>query len=196
MDNQGKPPSLLNRLREGIVQSPLDGKPFLPLDCVEKEIIRANVKAQLPSIFTDLRKPNIYDRILQDAKKVFTILVLIEESKAIKKLLAEGLMDDDLPLSLKITQGSYQTLVSSRRAFESFRDWKEARVYDFLEKQWLVLAPVFNTGCHHIKLNVDCAMPFIDSKEITGGAFSYVHKCELPRAHQKDFDVGETSSTL
>jgi hypothetical protein len=191
MVGQEKPPSFYKRLSSGLVSSPLNSKEFLQLDFLDNEITKENVEAQVPSKFLDWLRSNIHDRIVQNAKRVFAILLLMDETSAIRSLLADGLTDNELPLFPETAQGSDNTLVSfDGRHFPSFRRWKESRVNDFLAKQWLVLAPVFDTSGRHFALNPQCAMPFIASDEISGGAFSFVHKCELHRAHMKGFDVG------
>jgi serine/threonine protein kinase len=172
-----------------LVTSPLGDQVFLPLSDLNDKITRDSIKAQL-SYGIRLFHRGLPDNVFLHAKKVFAILVLIEEPCAIKDLIQEGLTDEDLPLSRK-GDSDYNVLVSAcGKIFKSFASWdKESRVRDFLDKQWLVQAPVLDTTGKHIVLDPKCALPFQESVAKARGGFGVVHQGTLHPAHQQGFKV-------
>lgn len=179
--------SLYRRLKPCLLECPLGGQQFLPPNILDETITKKSVKAELPwksRVF----QSGLPGKVSQQAKKVFAILVLIGEPLAIKELLLEGLTDEHLPLSPKGGNND-NILVSVRgKTFQSFVAWRnDARVADFLEKQWLVQAPVLDTTGKHVILDPKCALPFPQIKEIGGGDFSIVYKSALHPAYQQGF---------
>ena len=72
----------------------------------------------------------------------------------------------------------------------SFFGWEnEGRVAEFLEKQWLVQAPVLDTAGKHIVLDPKCALPFLDVAKMAGGGFATVSKGKIHPAYQQGFEV-------
>ncbi|PMD49660.1 kinase-like protein [Hyaloscypha bicolor E] len=112
----------------------------------------------------------------------------------INDLLSEGLRDKHLPLSHQ--QGKeYNVLVSTDgQQFKSFATWNnEVRVQDFIDRQWLVQAPVLDTSGKHIVLHIKCALPFLHCSSIAGNENSVVYKATLAMGHQQGLtgDVAE-----
>src|SRR5579871_1983024 len=183
--------TLYQQLKECLLECPLEGqKMFLPLSDLNEKITRDSVKGQLPCLETFCHR-NLPNKILQQAKKVFAILVLMYEPHKIKGLLQDGLTDDQLPLQAKKINNNNVVESVHGKIFKSFNTWRnEARVEDFLEKQWLVQAPVFDPTGKHFVLDLKCALPFkcIDQKA-EKGALSIVYKGTLHPAHQEGFKV-------
>lgn len=181
--------SLYAELSSHLRICPLGDKSFLPLDSLDETITAESVKAQLSR--EDLQFwSGLPGEVVQHAKKVFAILVLIDEPRAIKDLLLEGLTDEHLPLFPKGDRND-NILVSVRgKTFQSFVAWpSSARVDAFLEKQWEVQAPVFDATGSNIILNPKCALPFQSIAEVGRGQFGTVYKGVLHPAHQKGFKV-------
>ncbi|PMD58640.1 kinase-like protein [Hyaloscypha bicolor E] len=178
---------------------PLSGKEFLPLGILEEKITSDIVKKELcgdgwEKQLTLLRYPSLPQKVSQDAKKVFAILVLIGNPWAIKRLIREGLTDRHLPLR----QGGSGFLESSdNTTFKSPGAWgTDATVKLFIDKQWLVLAPVLDSTGQDIKLSdkCKCALPICDANHrAIDGFSSKVRKGIIPAGHQKGFKVEGTS---
>jgi hypothetical protein len=97
-------PSLSDQLEDdGLRESDIDGKQFVPLDYLERIINKENIKIELgitDGACTKARKSSdLPDRITKEAKRIFGALVLMGKGGAIEGLLEEGLTDDHLPLS-------------------------------------------------------------------------------------------------
>ncbi|KAG6362268.1 hypothetical protein INS49_010498 [Diaporthe citri] len=85
---------------------------------------------------------NLATRILESGQKLFVILVNLTLSWGVKNLLDAGLTDEDLPLSKR---GNHlYSSVDPARSFKWPSEWGLEKLDDFVEKQWLVLAPVFS----------------------------------------------------
>ncbi|KAF4436563.1 serine/threonine protein kinase [Fusarium austroafricanum] len=133
------------------------------------------------------------------AKRVFAILVLIEEAWAITNLICQdNISDEDLPLSRQPSLGEndHNILISVKtgKTFQSFLSWpKEARVRDFLSMQWVVQAPVLHSFGQRISLDPKCPLAMIDcSIQAKRGPNSILHKCKVHEAHQTVFKVTNT----
>ncbi|KAH7127203.1 kinase-like domain-containing protein [Dendryphion nanum] len=187
MTGNGNASQLWPKIRDALVDDPLTyPQKFLPVDFIEQEITEEAIKNELRRKWS-LSNRALPGRIIsEDARKVFTILVHIGEPAAIKDLLAEGLNDGHLPLRVSPTGRNDNTLVShdERKTFTSFSRWKtEQRVTDFVDKQWLVLAPVFDSTGRHLKLESSCPLPFKAMEEVKGDYSSVVRKSEFHPAH-------------
>lgn len=177
---------------------------FLPLEEICKRITIDNVRAELsisrPEALWKYR--NLLETVCHRAKKVFAILVLIQESWAIKGLIDEGIDDTHLPLSRKAgvdtDNADYNVLLSAcgTKAFQSFASWnKEEDVNSFLSKQWLVQAPVFklDTSDKPILLDRNCPLPFSIIPGIAEGGAGLVYHATLHQAHQQGFEGVRTA---
>ncbi|PMD20206.1 hypothetical protein NA56DRAFT_705018 [Hyaloscypha hepaticicola] len=182
--------SLYSQLKYSMLESPLDGQGFLPLNILDELITKESVKAQL-SWKTLLFQSGLPNKIVQHAKKVFAILVLMDKALAITELLSEGLTDEHLPLGRKGDNSNI--LVSIRgKTFESFDGWgNDALVGNFLDKQWLVQAEVLDTTGKHFVLNPKCPLPFPRVEEIGGGHLSTVYRAALHPAYLQGFKAKE-----
>lgn len=175
--------SLKSELKAGTIICPLRGKKFLPLDVLDKKITADTVKTQLPMRIR-LFHNGLCGQIAQEAKQIFAILVLMEESHSIRELWQEGLRDKHLPL--KKRNGNDDVLVSETGdEFRSFRIWGYARIKTFLKKQWRFLSPVFKDMGSQIVLDSKCALPLLQKHEKVGhGQASTVYEAWLHPRHQ------------
>jgi serine/threonine protein kinase len=184
--------SLFARLRKAQVGCTLNGEQkFLPLDILEREITEDNVRGTLSKDsgftatalkFLHLSNDNqLPGRVVDRARRVFAILVLIGEADAIKPLLDDGLTDDQLPLRLD-DEGS-TPISRSGLALNSFAMMSEQRVIDFVDKQWTVLAPVFDASGQHAELDRRCPLPFEDTEQTGHESTRAIYKTKLHPAH-------------
>lgn len=192
MPGNGNEETLFSRLKRAQVGCALNvEQKFLPLDILEKEICEENVRCALSKVSTLTatlkwlsRSPEdpLPSRVVEQARKVFAILVIIGEPDAIRDLLAEGLTDDYLPFRL---DENGETLTSQNgKTFNSFAtSMCEQRRSDFIDRQWIVLAPILNVSGQHTVLDRRYPLPFEQTKEAGHGLSSTVHKCKLHPAH-------------
>lgn len=192
---------LYNRLKNSKIKCGLsNGKTFLPLDVLEAEITKEEIEALLfPKIFglVFTAGSGIPTKIIESAKKVFAILVLIGDPSASKGLLAEGLNDSHLPLSQNPIAGEGNSLVSNDgTVFHSFASWSELGVDRFLETQWAVLAPVLENSGEDVTLDPRYVLPLTSLDLISKGVYSDVYRGELHQAHQKGIQVRPPPSLI
>jgi hypothetical protein len=181
--------SLYDELGDGLTECPLSLNKFLPLNVLQDLITVESVLANTDPVVTAqtlFSNGNLAVEVVQQAKKLFSTLIFVGCQNAIGDLLSEGLTDEQLPLS-RLGSGADRNLLSGRignKIFQTFRNWTRADVDHFLEKQWRVQAPVFDTTGSHFSLHQDCALPLQPQCEPIGSTgFSNVFKCELHSAH-------------
>ncbi|KAJ4294146.1 hypothetical protein N0V90_007836 [Kalmusia sp. IMI 367209] len=178
------------RLRKSLLECslPSSRKFFIP-DAIDDEITAKSFKVVARSKIQRLFQKEFDDKIVQQTKKVFAILVMIEKPDAIKALLAEELNDSHLPLAT----GSDSTLVSANgKVFPSFQLWKSKSRDEFLEKQWWVQVPVLRRSGQHIVLDSKCAMPITDCRPVHVQPDCIVHQGVL---HTSRYQALTTTGT-
>lgn len=140
------------------------------------------------------------ENIVQRAKKAFAVLSLMRCDHSIieELLIKEGLVDDDLPLE---RHGDGSSLVSQKtqKRFNSSVKLDEYGIDMFLEKQWLVLSPVFtdiDADSEICTLSVNCPLPLKDKEHLTSTDTSIVSKCLLHPAHYRSSTQQKTSNGI
>ncbi|EXF86394.1 serine/threonine protein kinase [Colletotrichum fioriniae PJ7] len=181
--------ALLSNLKNSLQYSSVVSQQFLPVSSLNHLITKETVQNELPkSLMTRLFSDSLPSKISMNARRLFAILVMIGEPQAIRKLVDDGLTDDDLPLARPTHDKHSGTLESKRRLeVRSFKDWKnEAKVDMFLEKQWLFFAPKLDVTGSPTVFQVDskCPLPFLRATELRGEHTNVVYKSELHAAHQ------------
>ncbi|KAK7402875.1 hypothetical protein QQX98_011360 [Neonectria punicea] len=167
---------------------------FLPLSTLN-DFTKDTVTTQL-SPLTRFFCRNLADKVLLQTRKIFIILVFIGKQDTLRVILQDGLKDEDLPLSLH-NDGSGHTLISGNgKLFKSFSTWNEVRVRDFLDKQWLVLAPVFDRSGQRIELNTKCALPSLNSEYVAGENACMVYRGIVPPRHHAGFKEDRVEVTI
>ncbi|KAK1988376.1 kinase-like domain-containing protein [Colletotrichum cereale] len=181
--------SLLSKLKSSLQHSSVVSQDFLPASSLDDLITKETVQNELPrSLMNRILADNLPGEIAKSSRRLFAILVMIGEPQAIRKLVGDGLTDDDLPFGRPTHDDHGSTLESKRRLkVKSFQDWKnEAKVDMFLEKQWLFLAPKLDVSGTSTVFQVDskCPLPFLRATELWGEHSNIVYKSELHAAHQ------------
>jgi hypothetical protein len=185
--------ALYRKLDERLVECRLDDESpdliFLPLSDMDEIITKDSIRAHLSGHQHDAGLP---DKVFHEAKKVFTILTLIDQQFAIDDLVQDDLTDRDLPLSRKAVKGhkDYNVLVSASRnkSFGLFASWSGPTIArDFLDKQWVVQAPVLDSIGKHIVLEPKCPLPLIESFRRSAGGSGVVFQSKFHPAHQQIF---------
>ncbi|KAK1843874.1 serine/threonine protein kinase [Colletotrichum chrysophilum] len=183
------PQTLLLTLKNSLRSSDVISQDFLPLSSLNDLITKETVKNELPRglrnrIFSD----GLPGQISKNARRLFAILVMIGEPQAIRKLVSDGVTDDDLPFA-RPNHAYHGSILESKgkKKVKSFQDWKnDAKVDMFLEKQWLFLAPKLDVSGTPTVLYVDskCPLPFLRATELRGDHSNIVFKSEIHAAHQ------------
>lgn len=171
------------------IRCPITRNKWLLPDVIEKNITVERVQAYT-SLGTTICGGFEARDIVSNAKRVFAVLVLCyyDRSTIEELVLTEGLTDGDLPLKKAPNSGSLIG-VASGKEFKAFRNLRPPDVKSFLERQWLVLSPVFDEpdskpGDSPIStLHVDCPLPLKNKDHLTNTETSSVSKCELHSAH-------------
>lgn len=179
-------PNLFKQLDKSLQYCSIDGRRFLPRDKLDEIITKDSIKNGLPRnfigrLFSDGRTT----KLINGSRKLVAILVYIGEQSAIKRLLRDGLTDDDLPFRpVKDTENSSIVESSRGKVIRSFLYWKsDAKVDAFLEKQWLFLAPVLDISGTSPQLDHQYSLPFMNAEVVSSHSDSTVYKAELHSSH-------------
>lgn len=130
-------------------------------------------------------------------RRIFAVLVLIEETKAIKGVVREDLYDWDLPLFLESTDPE-NPLLTKRNANGDLqpvyftKNWPLFKYDAFTNCQWQLSSPFFEmrtqigAKINHYHLHPQSILPIIDIQgEDRQGDFSSISKIKLHPAHRK-----------
>ncbi|KAI8677917.1 Protein kinase domain-containing protein [Fusarium keratoplasticum] len=183
-------------------QGNIEGQEFIPADAIVWLASRESVEAELMDWFSDERVAGLANYVLtKPAIKVFLILVMCKNIRAMDKIQGSGFGDQHLPLDEQIITKdgkrqrqlqSLSQLPDSGPVLEPLRSWRVADRREFLEKQWAFMAPVFTPMKFVYKLHNRCPLPFIPftdkewAQGVTlGGLSGSVKEIKVHEAHQK-----------
>ncbi|UPK91572.1 hypothetical protein LCI18_002507 [Fusarium solani-melongenae] len=105
--------------------------------------------------------------------KILATLILIEKVKHIRRFLDHDVWDDDLPLSPNFSDPIFQS-------------WKPGHVESFCNRQYVVLAPIFDfTTMEHNNFVLNSRMPFLERLVWERrGAHGTISKVRIHQDHQ------------
>ncbi|KAK1657390.1 kinase-like domain-containing protein [Colletotrichum godetiae] len=193
--------SLFPRLKDARRRSSVIGQGFLPVSSLDDLITKETVEKELPkSLINRLLPDSLPSKVSKNARRLFAILVMIGEPSAIRKLVGDGLTDDDLPFA-RPTHARHGRILETKGRLEvrSFQDWNnEAMVDMFLEKQWDFLAPTIDVSGTSAVFRVDskCPLPFLRATPLRGEHSNIVYKSELHAAHQTGSETQNTDMVI
>lgn len=199
-DDEGE--SLADLLTNRSVQSRFDKTPhrFVPQDTVDKLITEISIRSAIFEECDQIDEEDeaLIDYILQDAKRLFAITVLLRFKKVRTSCNAMFLFKDkgftdrnlpfeDLPSADNEHAGENEDTppmdISSHKLGAIGKLWTEARVRTFCHEQWKLLAPVFSTDKDNHDLGIH-TIPFIDTNnEASEGSFGFVRKYTIHPDH-------------
>lgn len=190
------------------------GKRFLPLDALDalinpitinellesENIFPGDVATILQGIFGDPACPETQNRQQRpDLQRVFTILILIKQVKAIQKFISNGIDDSILPLSSKSgdspSPGPVLVLcsddmvdVDDAKLQDCFADFEPNDLTLFLEYQKRIHVPFFQFPRKQLEvsfydLEEDCILPFTEVGELKEGGCGSVKQIRIHPAH-------------
>jgi hypothetical protein len=131
-------------------------------------------------------------------RRLFAILVLIGQAHNIPDFIDEGVTDDDLPLvKVPVEKSRGLDLRSARRPkveLKCIRQWRRFHLQSFEQRQWCLLAPVFNKDktAAHCSLHDQDILPFVEDSrndnsakgaEKHSGGFGSVFKVKIHPDH-------------
>jgi hypothetical protein len=136
-------------------------------------------------------------------RKIFAILLLIDEPGAIRKFIDEGVCDADLPLKKYETTGKHAKTFSFCRwgapgvSLKCFERWKGTSLAQFERYQWKLLAPWFSRGeeARHYIFQDEVILPFTYKKHAHNGAHGEVFQVRIHPEHH-DFNESKVSLSL
>lgn len=193
--------SLAKRILDSFDGSTFDSmrRPFLPENCLNDLITINTIREELK---LDELDRDTYSKEWQElftewihtqARKVFAITVQCglpwDDTFDAMQLFREQDFEDKL-LPIEDPRSLTDTL---RKRFDS-EIWFDVRLYDFYEKQWKCLCPVFSPEKYDYDLSPECIFPFTILAGVhTEGAFSSVYKVKIHDAHQEHDDIDEVA---
>jgi hypothetical protein len=160
---------------------------FLPVNVIDATATREAVKAK--SSWTTSFYHSYIGRVAAEAQKLFVILGLCEQEQVIFAIYDLGLRDEHLPLTKGKDAHRRTVLVSPQNEVFDLQKilkntkLKASEVDTFLEKQWLVLAPVVQKLGEHIQVEGNIPLPFYDIKAQVSSGASNIYKGKLHPAH-------------
>ncbi|KAI0016099.1 hypothetical protein F4780DRAFT_760866 [Xylariomycetidae sp. FL0641] len=136
-------------------------------------------------------------------RKIFAILVLLDESASISLLLKEDVSDLDLPLVIEnyMLRRREPSSVESSKPLECFADWYLPKHTFFAQEQWSMLAPFFAQRRHrsasHYVLDDAHILPFTNKEEDQMdyvGGFGHVKVVDIHQDHHNFHDDKHNAS--
>lgn len=200
--------TLKEQLSDARIESCLDRKRYVPESRIHELITENNIKAELNRL--EIRvTTELMNFVLENAKRLFAILVYSNMTKKITGCCEHKFMDGHLPVIGPDAHNGYRfSSLSEQQPFGvsiddasvALWEWDKADFQvDFYENQWLFVVPVFNRTRYRYKFHREHILPFVSvgtEKERSGG-FSRVSPVTIHPAHQQGYSsVRYTSDAL
>ncbi|KAJ3546129.1 hypothetical protein NM208_g2163 [Fusarium decemcellulare] len=165
---------------------------FVPADVIDALSSRPVVEAELKNHASGDLLNKLVDYVVEGrATKVFLTLAVDDRTNLIKELYGSGLCDDHLPLEKDTTKTDDAAVRPMNKIdfppdWKPFHRWSKKARFDFCEKQWYFMAPVFTKKMFSHKLPKRCPVPLITEKlDHRGGLSGSVNEVGIHEAHQK-----------
>ncbi|KAM3075311.1 hypothetical protein ACMFMG_007247 [Clarireedia jacksonii] len=131
-------------------------------------------------------------KVVEEAKKLYAILVLIHQGSIIRQVLDEKIFDTDLPLIYnkpkKMPKQEPSFLGTNKGPVKSFESWPDKLKASFAEVQWRMLAKVFCLGGDY-ELDENDLLPFMPLEEGEDvrkqGAYGKVYPVRIFPSHHE-----------
>lgn len=198
---------LVKRLKDAEIYCPEESlNSIIPL-CAQKEII--TVEAILDIISSndaERQSPTVVkyaERIRQDARQLFAILLRIKKEKDIRSFIDEGIRDTDLPFQRRKREDGQYDLYrkSDGETILTSRKWESRHIDTFAKKQYLIVCPFFKPMEHH-DLDDRTVLPFVyeslsdntESAMENEGGYSTVFRVKVHNSHHSFWQKAENVS--
>jgi hypothetical protein len=192
--NMASQPGLYKKLHDSS-RKDHEGRTYIPMDALKDNVNFKSIKASLDK---KSKLPGwlgstgyLADKVEKNnARRLFVILLFVMEPRDIEKLLDAGFTDLDLPLT-KQGEQLLQSVHHPTKRFEIPKRWEPQTVDDFIDKQWMFLAPFFKATGAHVDLDSNCPLPFSSPDDADEGVvYPNLHKARVEPSHQEGFEVG------
>lgn len=195
-----------------------ESKGFLPLEKLHELVVEDSVTETLITYIPDLSLDNartyaqeICPRSMRDPlqpsfRRIFAILVMIQQPKEIITFVRHNIADHDLPLvkAESSTRGMHELRRKTQphMALECLCEWSQFLVNSFEEYQWTLLSPFFSRGSNgtvrFYPLDDQTILPFVedssrdasieDDEDFQGGHGS-ISKVKIHPSHYDFRDI-------
>ncbi|KAK2054557.1 kinase domain-containing protein [Colletotrichum caudatum] len=163
---------------------------YVPIDVLKKLVTKDSVYGELcrnarRQVWGKGSRRRLAERVIKsNARGLFVLLVLLDRSLDMEKLLSSGLTDGHLPLVK--TEAGFRSESDSGKRFSLPPKWSIQTVDQFLDYQWRILAPVFGSSGEHRTLQPTHPLPFPMIEESPEkGSSSVVYYAHIRPSHQE-----------
>jgi hypothetical protein len=170
------------------------GEDFLPYDQFDKLVTRDVVESALKNAeVPDWR--DLVEFVIEDAKRLFLILVMMtsrkdEKLSLLRDLQSHGISDEDLPIGfIKQDNRKYYGYSIEKhhdeKHFDVFDGWERNERELFNSNQWQFTSPRFDSTKFRHHFNTKRILPFMQvaAKPHSSGFFGEVSRIEVHPAH-------------
>ncbi|KAJ8133057.1 hypothetical protein O1611_g564 [Lasiodiplodia mahajangana] len=178
-----------------LVYNPLENKQFVPNGALEELITFETITSTLATAGLSTREQVfLANVIVEKGRRIFAILVFINQVNDIKTLFNEGFTDEMLPVAYQDEDDTWQVKsyipnsdnLNQEKIWVFFQHWKKSTIFSFCERQWMFLSPVFTRQQFKYILHRDAILPFVSVKGQTKQSyFSMVFRVDVHPAHQR-----------
>ncbi|KAI8632765.1 kinase-like domain-containing protein [Xylariaceae sp. FL1651] len=184
---------------------------FIPKDQLRYILNQPSVKEEIITLFGEQppeQLEELVDRIcgrevdlgLNVCRKIFAVLLMIDQARSIKQFTAHDVSDADIPL--KPNQEDQFTITALHKQQDStsthieLDGWSNTNYRNFLKYQWRVNAPFFTKDTnHHDQIPIlenQAILPWIPNDELKGKHFQSGHSesqsiFALKKLHRKEY---------
>ncbi|KAJ9616436.1 hypothetical protein H2200_000154 [Cladophialophora chaetospira] len=187
MASSGRGQTLKQKLVTGSKQSCFDKRQYVPESCLQELITKDSIAAELKKEKIEV-KIELLVFVYEKAKRIFAILVCSRMTKFIVGFHERGFIDDHLPVRcLEVGEDYALSSLSEKQPSCGLWNWKWDDLYEFIDKQWLFMSPIFERSRGRYNLNKDQALPFDSVGREKSGGFSKVYPVTIHPAHQRGY---------
>ncbi|KXH42599.1 protein kinase domain-containing protein [Colletotrichum simmondsii] len=202
LEMESPPQSPLESLQEVLTHSLArdalnDGRRYVPQHVLDASVTRESVRAALKKSslasrkFWQVSSKSIVDiAFSKNLKKLFVILLQLNVPWDLKKLHDAGFNDADLPVVRKETKDGHllQSGLDPEKVFTPPKQWELNLVKEFVNKQWMMMAPLFSYTGQHQELDSKCPLPFLEANALIQSPRNIVYMAKIDASHQTGFE--------
>ncbi|KAF7539408.1 hypothetical protein G7054_g2157 [Neopestalotiopsis clavispora] len=203
-----EPPLNILLRKAALISASDGGREFVPLDKLNELINKASIQSEFDKVKIQSRlKDNLTEWILDNSKRIFATLVMINKTEMIEGIVHSQLTDRDLPLGVDDDSRNFDPTSFVVRSYESnsdtfdkttkwtvFKDWDIYDIDSFCYRQWRFLAPVFTQSNNGLFFHKACPLPFVplpsEEQEVKFSHHSRVVRVCIHEAHFKSVKTG------
>ncbi|KAK0375212.1 protein kinase domain-containing protein [Colletotrichum limetticola] len=166
---------------------------YLPRHFLENIITRESVRAAFKKSttarnFWSFSTKGVVDIVLSNnVKMLFVILLYLDIPWDIDRLHKAGFTDLDMPFTWKRPGpnggGCLRSGLSSDKTFTPPKHWGYHLVESFVNRQWMVMAPVFGRSGEYLELHPLCPLPLIKVDAIIHSMRNVLYRAEIQSSH-------------